>query len=173
MPITYLITGSNLGDRLKNLSSARKELLSCIGPLLKESRIYESEPWGFTHPNLFLNQVLVLQTSLLPGEVMQSVAKIEERMGRKRVTAAGYQAREMDIDILFYDNDVIKEEHLHLPHPLLHLRKFCLVPLMEINSTLVHPVLGKTIWELYRECPDQGKIFPFTPVTENNPLTSY
>ena len=153
MPIAYLMLGSNLGDRLKNLQQSCKALGNEVGAIIRSSAIYESEPWGFSHPEYFLNQILILQTSFEVEEVLGSILKIEEGMGRVR-NSNDYQARTIDIDILFYNEQVVQSEFLTVPHPRLAERRFVLLPLLEMESDLIHPVTGRTIWEMYRECQD-------------------
>ena len=153
MAIAYLMLGSNLGDRLKNLQQAFKALGKEVGVIIRSSAIYESEPWGFSHPEYFLNQILILQTSFEVEEVLGSILKIEEGMGRVR-NSHDYQARTIDIDILFYNEQVVQSEFLTVPHPRMTERRFVLLPLLEMESDLIHPVTGRTIWEMYRECQD-------------------
>lgn len=160
MPVAYFMTGGNLGDREENISRAREELETQAGKLLYRSAVYASEPWGFRHPKYFLNQLLVVETEETPGELLAIIHSIEESMHRTRKGTQN-SARTIDIDILFYGNDIISENNLIIPHPRLHLRKFCLIPLMEMDPCLVHPVLNKTIWQLYRECADSCTVHPW------------
>jgi 2-amino-4-hydroxy-6-hydroxymethyldihydropteridine diphosphokinase len=157
MAITYLMTGSNLGDKANNLKIARKAIENELGTLIGSSSISESEPWGFNHPEYFLNQLFVIQTSFRAQELLEKILQIEEGMGRIRKSGE-YSARTIDIDILFYDDLIINTEQLTIPHPKIAVRRFVLLPLMEIDTSLVHPVTGLTIWEMYRDCRDKLKV---------------
>ncbi|MDR1170317.1 MAG: 2-amino-4-hydroxy-6-hydroxymethyldihydropteridine diphosphokinase, partial [Prevotellaceae bacterium] len=126
----YLLTGSNLGDRKSYLDSAKRSLCLSVGELLAESSIYESEPWGFVSENAFLNQVLLYETVLTPREILQTIKIIEAENGRIHAKS-GYSSRNLDIDILFYDNTVLNSADLTIPHPMLHRRRFTLLPLNE------------------------------------------
>ena len=139
--------GTNLGDKSLNLNNAIAHINNSIGLVAQKSSIYETKPWGFESFNNFLNQVIVIQTSLAPIELMKELLQLERAMGRIR-DKAGYQDRLIDIDILFYDDLVINANDVTIPHPKLHLRKFILEPLAEIEPELRHPVLNKTIKQL-------------------------
>jgi 2-amino-4-hydroxy-6-hydroxymethyldihydropteridine diphosphokinase len=154
MAITYLIAGGNLGDRELLLESANESLKKKVGTILFQSAVYESKAWGFASNERFLNQVSVLETQHSPFALLELIGDIEKSLGRSRIPAEGYTSRTMDIDILFYDNEKVQTGQLIIPHPRLHLRRFVLEPLMEVNDALIHPVYYKTIWQLYRECPD-------------------
>jgi 2-amino-4-hydroxy-6-hydroxymethyldihydropteridine diphosphokinase len=125
------------------------------------SLLYETAPWGFIHETPFLNQALLIETGLSPGELMEGILEIERSMWRVR-EGDQWRERSIDIDILFYDNDVVNTEGLHIPHPRMHLRRFVLGPLADIARDLVHPVLNKSIGELLDECVDTLEIKPFT-----------
>ena len=120
-----------------------------VGGLLALSHLHETQPWGFDSLNTFLNAALIIETSLEPLELLEATKAIENEMGRKEKTTASYKDRIIDIDILMYEDIVLRSEELTLPHPLMHKRSFVITPLAEIAPTLVHPVLKKTIWEIY------------------------
>ncbi len=151
----YILTGSNTGDRDAFLQHARDKLNSRAGAIVFASHVYESEPWGFESANLFLNQVLLINTSMTPGELLDLIENVESLAGRQR-SPGGYQDRPLDMDILFYGSQVIRTPGLTVPHPRLHLRRFTLAPLCEIAPYFVHPVFRKTIAELYDRCEDHS-----------------
>jgi 2-amino-4-hydroxy-6-hydroxymethyldihydropteridine diphosphokinase len=150
--IVYLLTGSNLGDRKALLDVARGEIGKEIGQVSKVSSVYESEPWGFSSDEWFLNQVIVCVTILDPQEVMARLIGIENKMGRTR-QGSGYTSRTIDIDMLYYGSKIVDNDSLILPHPRLHLRRFVLEPLCELAPDFVHPVLLKCNKELLHLLP--------------------
>jgi 2-amino-4-hydroxy-6-hydroxymethyldihydropteridine diphosphokinase len=154
----YLLLGSNLNDRNHLISQSRKLVNEMIGEIISSSSVYESDPWGFQSENKFLNQVLHVDSRLDPYQVLDQIIEIEESLGRKRDTVLGYQSRIIDIDILFYNNLVIQNERLIIPHPRIHERMFVLIPMNELAEGLIHPVLNKTIGQLARECTDKGRV---------------
>ncbi|MCF8304266.1 MAG: 2-amino-4-hydroxy-6-hydroxymethyldihydropteridine diphosphokinase [Bacteroidales bacterium] len=149
-----LLLGGNLGDRLNLLKETSGLIQKKIGRIEQSSSVYETEPWGFEHENPFLNKVLLVNTGLAPFSLLDIMLEIEAQMGRKR-SKSGYEARVMDIDLLFYNNTVIHTQRLSIPHPYLHKRRFTLVPLVEIVPEWFHPVLNKTVKELLAECDDE------------------
>ena len=151
----FLLFGSNLGDRFNIIADAEKRTQQSMGVIVKASSIYESAPWGFEHENKFLNKVVVINTSDSPRAILQSIQNIETNMGRVRNNSGTYSGRTIDIDILFYDDLVMDEEDLKIPHPLLHERRFTLKPLVEIAPDFKHPVLHKTMQQLIDECSDE------------------
>ena len=155
----FILTGSNLGNRLKFLETAKAELQERVGKLTQESSVYETAAWGKTDQADFLNQVLEFESELQPEEILQLNQEIEKEAGRNRKEKWG--ARELDIDILFYDNLVLNLPDLVVPHPQLHNRRFTLMPLAEIASYFEHPVFKKTVGELLKNCPDklEAKIY--------------
>ncbi|MEO6883077.1 MAG: 2-amino-4-hydroxy-6-hydroxymethyldihydropteridine diphosphokinase [Bacteroidia bacterium] len=149
----YLLIGGNLGDRKKNISQAENILSKALGKIIFSSAIYETAPWGFQHENYFLNKAICIETRFDAKKVLEICLQTEEKLGRKR-TDGNYAARTMDIDILFFNDELIETEHLTIPHPQLHKRKFVLAPLAEIASNLEHPVFQKRISVLLHECSD-------------------
>lgn len=149
----FLLIGGNMGDRLQNLHQAIALLSATCGPVIQQSAVYETAAWGKTDQAAFLNQALLLHTSLSAQELITAVLLVEERMGRQRAEKFG--PRVIDIDIMFFNEEVINEPHLTIPHPQMQNRRFALVPLNELAPKMVHPVLNKTLEELLLECKDE------------------
>ncbi|NJL12253.1 MAG: 2-amino-4-hydroxy-6-hydroxymethyldihydropteridine diphosphokinase [Microscillaceae bacterium] len=152
MASVFFLLGANLGNRREQLAEAERQLERQIGPLLRKSRLYESEAWGTTDQPAYYNQVLYHQTALLPEVILTTALAIEARMGRVRQQK--WEARQIDIDVLYYDQWVYESARLSLPHPLIALRRFALMPLAEVAPDFVHPVLGQTQTQLLEQCPD-------------------
>jgi len=149
----YILLGGNLGDKQQVFSDARARLNQQVGTITSQSAIYETEPWGFDSDDIFWNQVLEISTAFSPEEVLQQTQQIEHELGRIRKTTQ-YDSRIIDIDILFYGDQIIEQENLIVPHPRIQERKFALVPLCEIAPELIHPVFQKSITQLLEECRD-------------------
>ncbi|HPA12575.1 MAG TPA: 2-amino-4-hydroxy-6-hydroxymethyldihydropteridine diphosphokinase [Bacteroidales bacterium] len=158
MQKSYLLLGSNLGDKNHNLLKARTLIQSKEITLVRESAIYKTSPWGFDADEDFLNQVVEIATELDPMKLLNRLLEIEKQVGRKRKEIAGYQSRILDVDILFFGSQVINTPKIIIPHPRLHLRRFTLVPMNELAPDLMHPVLNKTIAQLLAECDDNMKV---------------
>lgn len=154
----YLSIGSNLEDREFNIEDALDRIVENIGIVTKCSSFYETEPWGFTSDDQFLNVAVEAETDLDPADLLETTKKIETRMGRIRDSKIHYTSRIIDIDILLYGDLIINDPELKIPHPLMHERNFVLVPLSEIAPEAVHSVLGKTISELRNVCSDTGQV---------------
>ena len=154
MPDVYLILGANLGDRIKNLQKATDHISRDIGKIADRSSIYETEPWGFNCGSDFLNQILKVNTSLKPEEVLSEIISIEKVCGRK-IKSKKYEAREIDIDILFYNDIIFRSDKLVIPHPDIQERMFVLVPMAELQPDFMHPVLQKPISFLKEGCNDR------------------
>lgn len=149
MAKVFLGLGTNLGDKEENLRSAIDKINSRIGKIISRSGFYATEPWGFSSENSFLNAVVCMETPLSPQEVLVRTQEIEKALGRTHKSAGGiYRDRLIDVDLLLYDQLVLKTETLELPHPLMTERKFVMEPLAEIAPDQVHPVSGKTMHEL-------------------------
>jgi 2-amino-4-hydroxy-6-hydroxymethyldihydropteridine diphosphokinase len=153
----YILLGGNLGDKQKVFSEARALLNEQVGKITTQSAVYETEPWGFESADYFWNQVIEIATALSVEEVLLQTQQIELQLGRIRKVAQ-YDSRIIDIDILFYGDQVIKSANLVVPHPRIQERKFVLVPLHEIAPELMHPVFHKNIRQLLEECPDPLKV---------------
>ena len=152
----YLLLGGNLGDRLSNLERAREFINEKIGEILKKSSIYQTSAWGNENQPDFLNQALLVRTELLPGEVLEEIHKIEKLLERKRFEKWG--SRTIDIDILFFGNNVVNLENLVIPHPEIEKRNFTLVPLAEISPSFIHPVFRESVLDLLNKTPDKLKV---------------
>ena len=157
----FLGIGGNLGDRIGNLRRAVELIGERIGRIEKVSSVYLSEPWGFKHAKYFTNIVAELYTDLSADEVLTKAFEIEAELKRTR-SGNGYEGRTMDIDILFFNNEILNTERLVVPHPHICQRKFVLLPMAEIEPNFVHPQNGKTMQQLAEICPDNGKIRKFT-----------
>lgn len=148
----FLLLGSNLGDRKLYLTNAIERIAQRVGTINQTSPVYETQSWGKINLPDYLNQVVEVQTEISAQQVLSKILAIELELGREREEKWG--SRTIDIDILFYGNEVIDEENLTVPHPQLHNRKFTLEPLGIIAPNLVHPVLNKTILELKNNLND-------------------
>ena len=159
MKRVFLSLGANLGDKVKNLTTAIELIENEIGHVVKVSGAYNSEPWGFEAENDFYNMAVEVQTELQPRELLTSCQNIEKTIGRiKTHDTFGYTSRVIDIDIVFYEDQVIEEEHLIIPHNLMHKRFFVLKPMNELDAEFVHPILKKNIAELLQECDDHSEV---------------
>ena len=148
----YLSIGSNKGNRYSFIKEALRLIRKDIGKVILMSKIYETKSWGF-HSDDFLNICIMIKSELLPSELLNKLKNIEDRLGRIR-NSTKILAREIDIDILFYSDEIVNYEDLIIPHPRLHLRNFVLYPLNDIASDFIHPILLKPINELLEECED-------------------
>lgn len=149
----YLLIGGNEGDRFFYLNQALLNIERFCGKIVQRSAIYETAAWGKTDQSAFLNQALMVHTALDPAALMATILQVEEKLGRRRVEK--YGSRTIDIDILFFNNEIIHQPGLQVPHPQVQNRRFALEPMHEIAPGLMHPVLHKTIGQLLLECPDK------------------
>jgi len=164
----HLILGSNLGDRLHQLAEAKKLIAEQAGRIKLESAIYETQPWGFDEQPWFLNQVAAIQSELPPIELLDVLKSIEKQLGRE--PGEKWHARHIDIDILLSGDMIFDHPRLIIPHPHLQERNFVLIPLMDIAANMMHPVLHKTIEELYLESRDIGEVYIFNADEQGKPL---
>ena len=160
MARVFISLGSNVGDRLANIQQA-VSLLSMTDKIkiVKSSSFYETEPWGNKNQNWFVNATVALDTELSPVELLKLCQSVEMQLGRNRVNQEKWSERTIDIDILMYDNLIMSNDILSIPHPYMHKRAFVLVPMLEVKSDLVHPVFKKTISELYDELEYPEDVF--------------
>lgn len=148
----FLLTGSNLGNPLKNLLDALQKIEIQIGKIITRSSVYETAAWGKPDQANYLNQALEVETERTPAELLREIHSIEKSMGRVRHEK--WEARVIDIDIIYFGKSIINTENLTIPHPFLAQRRFALVPLVEISSDFEHPLLNKKNVELLKECTD-------------------
>jgi 2-amino-4-hydroxy-6-hydroxymethyldihydropteridine diphosphokinase len=153
----FLSLGTNLGHQVNNLIQATEMIKKRIGAVIKCSSVYKTEPWGFKSDNYFLNQVLIVLTKKLPENVLKEIKAIEAEMGRLRSSNV-YESRIIDIDILFYEDIILDNINLTIPHPLLQERLFMLIPLFEIAPEFIHPVIKENICALAKSCKDKGTV---------------
>ena len=160
MAIVYLSLGSNKGDRIGYVQQAAG-LLAALDDIkiIRTSAFYETEPWNMNTETWFVNAVLEIKTQLTPRNLLTECMRIETQLGRIKRNNPDYEDRTMDIDILFYNNEIINEDNLIIPHKFVHLRAFILVPLLELIPDYVHPVLNKTISELHNDLENPEMVF--------------
>lgn len=154
----YLSLGSNLGDRINNLSSSIRLIRQEVGEVTDISKVYETPPLGFNSKEQFLNLALKVNTTLNPFELLDTLQKIEIKVGRQKKSIGGnYESRLIDIDILYYNTLELKSENLEIPHPRIKDRLFVLKPLMDIDNTLKH-INGQTIKQLIKQTKDKSSL---------------
>lgn len=151
----YLSLGSNLGDRLNNLEFAF-EAIKKLGEIKRKSSIYECKAIGFESNDLFYNCCIEITTLLNPFELLKELNLIEKKAGRIRLNDGKYHSRNLDIDILFFNDAVINQENLIIPHPRLIDRKFVLIPLFEIEPNFIHPTNKLTLTKILSNCKDNS-----------------
>jgi 2-amino-4-hydroxy-6-hydroxymethyldihydropteridine diphosphokinase len=148
----YLLIGGNMGDRKGFLAAATIKIWEECGEITRQSSIYQTAAWGIEQQAPFLNQALKIETHLNADELLKTILSVEETLGRKREVK--YGPRIIDIDILLFNNEIIRSEGLTVPHPQMQVRRFVLLPLCEIAPDEMHPVLQKSIAQLVEECTD-------------------
>jgi 2-amino-4-hydroxy-6-hydroxymethyldihydropteridine diphosphokinase len=158
----YLSLGSSVGNRAENIARAIEALAMRDVRVVKRSSLYETEPVEMREPEWFLNCVVEAQTDLPPQELMHALLEIERSMGRERAASGARKLpRTIDLDIVFYGSEVIREAGLEIPHPRMAERRFVLVPLAEIAAGVVHPVMKKNVAELLAETNDRSEVRPW------------
>jgi len=150
---SFLLLGSNLGNRKINFEGARNLIEQQCGTIIQLSSLYETAAWGKTDQPSFLNQAMEIETELSAEQLMNQLLKIEKMMGRERKEK--YGPRMIDIDILLFNEEQYDLPFLKIPHPEIQNRRFALIPLAEIAANIRHPVFGKSISQLLKECPDK------------------
>lgn len=161
MALVYLGIGSNIGDRVGYVQQAHSLLSDTEGiKVLSSSSLYETEPVGYKDQEWFVNAVLQVETSLEPKELLRECQRIEKQLGRIRhPEAPQWGPRTIDVDILFYDDQVICIDSLQVPHPRIHQRAYALVPLLELDAEMVHPVIGENILDLHNNLDDPEEVY--------------
>ncbi len=149
--IAYLLLGTNLGDRINNLKRAI-EKVEMNSKVVLRSKIYTTAAWGIENQSDFLNQVVCIHTEFDPQKLLENVLDIEQQLGRERLVKWG--SRIIDIDVLYFNDEIIETPKLIIPHPQIHNRRFTLIPLVELNPDYIHPKINKSNLELLEICSD-------------------
>ena len=155
----YLLLGTNLGDRMANLQRAKELMMTKMITVMRESSVYETAAWGIEDQPSFLNQVVQIDFNRTPTRLLELLLEIEQQMGRIREEKWG--SRLIDIDILYFKDQIIDSNELKIPHPEIQNRRFTLLPLVELAPDLRHPSLKKTQEELLSQTPDQLEVKTF------------
>lgn len=151
--LAYISLGSNLGNRAHYLQQAIFSLGNLAGEIGAISPVYQTPAWGFEGEDFF-NACLALHTELSPEPLLECLLQIEKQAGRLRNTTGGYRSRTLDLDLIYYGDQIIQTDSLTVPHPSLEKRRFVLKPLADIAPQYYHPVLGKDHRNLLQECAD-------------------
>ncbi len=156
MNTIYIQLGSNMGERNLYIKESLLQIEKIIGTIIYESKTYESSPWGVTEQRNFLNKVISVKSDFSAKDLLKSLQKIEDKLGRTRTEKWG--ERTIDLDILFYNAEIINTKELTIPHPHIQDRKFVLIPFAEMNGKFIHPTLKKDIFALLKNCKDTVKV---------------
>jgi len=155
----FLLLGGNLGPVELTFQKVIEELRLLDCQIIRTSGLYESPPWGFDAEQSFLNQVLYISTLFTPEELLKTTQVIENKLGRTRdLETKGYASRNIDIDILYYDDIILELDHLKIPHPQIQNRRFTLMPLVEVGSDYIHPIFQKSNHLLLGVCNDHSTV---------------
>ena len=152
MKKVYILLGSNMGNSQEQFIGAKKHIEKNIGPIIRQSNIYKTAAWGNMEQADFLNQVIIINSKYHASATLEKILKIENIMGRIRTEKNA--PRLIDIDILFFNKEIIQTKNLIVPHPALQNRRFTLIPLNQLSPNFIHPVLNKTIHQVLLDCPD-------------------
>lgn len=161
----FILLGTNLGNRKENLRTALMNITENCGTIILRSNIYETDPWGFETEHFFLNQVVQIETSFNPNELLDKLLIIESQMGRERLTK-GYSSRKIDLDILYFNSEIIQSEKLTIPHPRMHERNFTMTPMAEIAPNFVHPVLKISQQQILNKIVDKKSVRTFADTND-------
>lgn len=167
----YISLGSNKGDAFKNLQLAVDAIHGRVGFVKSISRVYKTQAWGFESDD-FNNICILVDTHLNSKRLLKVLLEIENELGRERLKTDGYEPRTIDLDILFFNDEIVEASSLVIPHPHIQERKFVLVPLKDIAATYMHPILGKDILSLLKDCKDYLEVEPLN-IWLKNPSKSY
>ncbi len=160
MSIVYLGLGSNMGDRVGYIQQALHLLTDSPEiTMVQTSSFYETEPVGFKEQEWFVNAAVEVQTTFTPEELLTHCQAIESRLGRVRDPDNQDGPRTIDLDILFYDAQVISAKHLMIPHPRFHERAYALVPMLELNDSLEHPIIHQSVTQLHQNLKSPEEVF--------------
>lgn len=163
MNVAFLCLGGNIGNRIENMNAAKKEIDRLLGKIVSRSNIYETAAWGSNSKNNYLNQVIEVRTKLTAQKLLTGLLSIEKELGRKRGSIKNND-RTIDIDILFFNSEIISSKDLEVPHPRLHQRNFVLKPLNDIAADYTHPVLKTTISALLKSSKDKLAVKEFNVI---------
>ncbi len=157
----FLLLGSNIHPRTVYLKKAIELIGNSLGEIMSVSSVYESEPWGFETSVAFLNRVVCVESTFESLEILKKTQEIERLLGRTTKTNGVYVDRTLDIDLLFFDDEIIDLPELTVPHAQIANRRFTLMPMAEVDPTKIHPVLKKTCRQLLDGCTDGSKVWKF------------
>ena len=161
MTLVYLSIGSNKGDKVNYIHQATSLIANSENiKLVRASTLYESEPWGEKNQNWFVNAALEVKTTLSAQDFLKKMQEIETKLGRTRnENTPKWSEREIDIDIIFWGNEIINDENLKVPHPYAHKRAFVLVPLLELIPDYIHPVIKKNLLDIHAELAEPEDVY--------------
>lgn len=168
MSSTFLLLGTNLGNRFENLRQALKLITTNVGEIISSSSVYETEPWGKKEQPPFFNQIISVETSHKSSKLIDVLKNIEKFFGNR--IPHSWDARILDIDILYINSQIINNQELNIPHPYIPFRKFTLIPLVEIAPNFIHPVYRLSNAELLASCTDTSTVLSTKQCGEKNDL---